>query len=223
MSKGTSETSKCRPRLAPYCAGNGVDLGCGGDLIVPDAIGVDMPRPYTSVGDRPIQLKGDATMLQWFRDEALDYIFSSHLLEDFVNTQEILTEWLRVLKLGGHLSLFLPVEMVYRDHCKKTGQTYNLAHKVPEMSLDYIRGVYENIGVTEEVHSNALIDEYSFEIVVKKIKPMPASTDYSATYAKRIRELEWTVDQIKKSPTFKMGERVARVARMLGLGTSDGR
>lgn len=218
MNEHTSETSKCRPRLAPYCQGNGVDLGCGGDLIVPDAIGVDMPKPYTSVGDRPVHLKGDATMLQWFRDEALDYIFSSHLLEDFVNTEEILTEWLRVIKVGGHLSLFLPVEMVYREHCKKTGQTYNLAHKVPEMSLDYIRGVYDRIGVTEEVHSNALINEYSFEIVVKKVKPMPASADYGPTYAKRIRELEWTIDQIKKSPTFKVGERIAKVARVFGLG-----
>lgn len=215
MTANTSETSKCRPRLAAFCVGNGLDLGCGGDLIVPDAIGVDMPRPYTTVGQSPVQLKGDATMLQWFRDESLDYIFSSHLLEDFVNTREILMEWLRVIKRGGYLCLFLPVEMIYQDHCRKTGQIYNLAHKVPDMSLDYIRAIYREIGVTEEVHAHPLVDEYSFEIVVRKVASMPADQDYSATYANRIRELEWTIQQIKASPTFKTGERIARIARFL--------
>ncbi len=217
MSEHVSETSKCRARLAPYCKGNGLDLGCGGDLIVPDAIGVDMPRPYTSVGDRPVHLKGDARMLTWFVDESIDYIFSSHLLEDFANTEEVLTEWLRVLKPGGVLILFLPVEQVYRKHCAATGQHYNESHAVPDMSLDYIRGIYNKIGVTEEVHGTPLVDAYSFEIVVRKVKSLPRSAAFGGTYHAKIRELEWIIDEIKKSPTFKIGERIAGVAKALGL------
>ena len=33
-----SETSAVRDLLAPYCAGDGLDLGYGGDPIVPHAI-----------------------------------------------------------------------------------------------------------------------------------------------------------------------------------------
>ena len=42
-----SETSKCRPRLAKFCVGYGIDIGPGGDPIVPAAIRVDLPNPYS--------------------------------------------------------------------------------------------------------------------------------------------------------------------------------
>jgi len=41
-----SETSKCRARLTPYCAGYGLDVGCGGDPIVGHALRMDLPTPY---------------------------------------------------------------------------------------------------------------------------------------------------------------------------------
>jgi len=37
-----SETSKCRSRLARYCVGAGIDIGAGGDPIVPTAVIVDL-------------------------------------------------------------------------------------------------------------------------------------------------------------------------------------
>ena len=36
--------------------------------------------------------------LYWFRDGVLDYVYSSHLLEDYVDTEAVLREWLRVLR-----------------------------------------------------------------------------------------------------------------------------
>src|SRR6516225_5766892 len=103
-----SETSKCRGRLALFCTGYGVDLGFGGDPITETAIRVDLPQPYTHVGAYGIQLGGTATSLFWFNDGVLDYVYSSHLLEDFEDTQGLLKEWLRVLKIGGRLVLFCP-------------------------------------------------------------------------------------------------------------------
>ena len=91
-----SETSRSRTTLAPFCEGYGVDLGFGGDPIAPHAIRVDLPRPYTAVGDLSVQLGGDATDLVWFRDGVLDFVYSSHLLEDFDDTERVLREWLRV-------------------------------------------------------------------------------------------------------------------------------
>jgi SAM-dependent methyltransferase len=165
-----SETSKCRARLAPYCTGYGLDLGFGGDPIVPHAIGMDMPRPYSGVGSRPVQLGGDATKLVWFADGTLDFVFSSHLLEDFVDVAPMLGEWLRVLKPGGRLIIFCPDEQVYRRHCAATGQPYNTHHVHADFSLAFVKQKLARLAVRHRVlHENPLVDIYSWEIVVEKL------------------------------------------------------
>src|SRR3972149_2826407 len=105
-----SETFRCRERLKKFCTGYGLDIGYGGDPIVPSAITVDLPKPYAKVGECPLNLGGDAGNLRWFRDTVLDYVYSSHLLEDFpaYKTEAVLREWMRVLKPRGNLILYLP-------------------------------------------------------------------------------------------------------------------
>lgn len=163
-----SETSKCRSRLAPYCIGYGLDLGFGGDPITDSAIRMDMESPYAHVGRYPVQLGGDATDLKWFRDGVLDFIFSSHLLEDFVDTEKVLREWLRVLRPGGRLIIFCPDEQRYRLHCRETGQPYNPHHIHDNFSLAFVRNALTQLGETHVLHENADVDVYSWEIVVEK-------------------------------------------------------
>ena len=74
----------------------------GATLITPNAIRVDQPTPYANTGSNPVQLGGDAANLYWFADESLDFLYSSHLLEDFENCEKVLREWLRVLRPGGY-------------------------------------------------------------------------------------------------------------------------
>jgi predicted SAM-dependent methyltransferase len=167
-----SETAKCRERLKKYIEGSGIDIGYGGDPIVDWAITIDLAEPYIHVGDHALNLAGDARNLQWFRDEVLDFVYSSHLLEDFEDTIGVLHEWLRVLKIGGHLILFCPVEQAYREHCKKTNQPRNRAHKIDNFDLYYVKNILDQIGVTETIRSNPIIDTYSFEIVAKKVRSM---------------------------------------------------
>jgi predicted SAM-dependent methyltransferase len=165
-----SETSLVRESLKRWCVGNGVDLGFGGDKIIPSAIGIDMPNPYTHLGEDPVQLGGDARNLYWFKDNVLDYVYSSHLLEDFIDTENILKEWLRVLKVGGHLVLYLPDEQVYSAHCKATGQPHNDGHKLAHFGLDHVIKSIEQTGYkTLLIHSTRIINNYSFEIVFKKL------------------------------------------------------
>lgn len=169
-----SETSKCRKRLARFCVGNGIDVGYGGDPIVPAAITIDLPNPYTRLGDHPLNLGGDARDLHWFKDGVLDYVFSSHLLEDFkeAETPKVLLEWFRVLKTRGYLVLYCPDEPVYRAHCEKTSQSYNRAHKISRFGLDYVKEVLERVlpGHYKVIHENPLIDDYSFELVIRKLR-----------------------------------------------------
>lgn len=164
-----SETSKCRGRLASWCEGSGVDLGFGGDPIAPAAVRVDFPQPYAATGAHPVQLAGDASQLRWFRDGVLDYVFSSHLLEDFGDTAAVLREWLRVLRPGGRLVLFCPDEQVYRKHCRETGQIYNEHHKHADFSLKKVKDILLAIGGVKFVHEADLVDIYSWELVAEKI------------------------------------------------------
>ena len=166
-----SETSKIRHMVLPYVKGMGVDLGYGGDPIVPSAITMDLKNPYNLVGEHPQNLWGDAHILYWFKDGVLDYVYSSHLLEDFYDTTLVLKEWLRVIKDHGVLILYLPNEKKYREVCKKTGQGYNYHHKYLDMSLEYIKkSLLDTRVITTTLleYQESGENEYSFLIIVRK-------------------------------------------------------
>ena len=220
-----SETSNCRDRLIKYCQGYGIDIGYGGDAITPSAITMDLPMPYTKVGIHPLNLGGDARNLYWFNSNALDYVFSSHLLEDFEDTEGVLREWIRVLKVGGYLVLFLPDEQIYREHCKRTGQDYNLSHKINDFSLAYVRKiVLAKFPDIEIVHENPLVDKYSFELVARKLAPSQQADESLKSELKdkdvQIDNLQATLNSIYRSRGWALltaGRNL--ITRLLPLGT----
>lgn len=163
-----SETSLCRERLIGYCTGAGLDLGFGGDPITDNAITVDLPKPYVNFGSGALNLPGDARDLHWFRDGVLDYVYSSHLLEDFADTYEVLREWLRVIKKGGQLVLYLPDVKKYRQYCSQKGERPNPHHAIEDFNLEYVKRILMRFDDVEIVYSNPSCDSYSFEIVVRK-------------------------------------------------------
>ena len=165
-----SETSRARARLSGFCAGNGADIGFGGDPITESAVRIDLEQPYTKSGAYPVQLQGDARKLKWFSDNVLDYVYSSHLLEDFDDTAPVLKEWLRVLRPAGKLILYCPDEKRYREHCRRTGQLMNVHHKHEDFSLEYVKALLEKIGSTRIIHENERADDYSWELVVEKTR-----------------------------------------------------
>jgi len=165
---GQSETSKCRSRLMQYCVGHGLDLGFGGDPITKTAIRMDSPVPYTKVGEYPVQLGGKAENLYWFKDDVLDYIYSSHLLEDFFDTEAVLKEWIRVLKPGGRLIIFCPDEQRFRKHCTETGQKYNSNHVHEFFSLEFVKQVLDRIEKTKYIYEQDNVNIYSWDLVCEK-------------------------------------------------------
>jgi len=165
-----SETSRCRSNLAKYCMGDGLDLGYGGEAINETAICVDMPRKYCNYLDQPQHLHGDARNLHWFKDDVFDYVYSSHLLEDFDDTESVLKEWVRVVKPGGKIILFLPDEQTYRKHCEKTNQPPNCMHKHDDFSLEYMERIILKIGGLEIEYKKYPVAKYSFELVFRKKK-----------------------------------------------------
>ena len=165
-----SETSKCRDRLGKFCLGTGMDIGFGGDSINKTAMNMDLRRPYTELGDDPQHLWGHCADLHWFADGQLDYIYSSHLIEDFSYEEMIviLREWLRVLKPLGHLVLYQPTEAVYKAHCDATGQSHNPGHKNDDFSFEALhKKVLPSLDVDLIYHED-FDDEYSFDLVLRK-------------------------------------------------------
>jgi predicted SAM-dependent methyltransferase len=163
-----SETSRCRANLAGFCKGDGLDIGFGGDPITPTAICMDLPKAYAKYLDNPQHLHGDARNLHWFRDGCLDYVYSSHVLEDFQDTAAVLNEWLRVLNVGGVLVLYLPDEQTYREHCREQGKPPSKHHSHDFFGLDFVKRILESRNDIEIVHENFPSGIYSFELVVRK-------------------------------------------------------
>ena len=171
----TSETSRGRHRLIKYCEGMGLDLGYGGDPIVPSAITLDgdwCGKGSPLLPHAPQNLVGDARNLYWFKDNVFDYVYSSHLLEDFTYAEQIkvLEEWLRVIKVGGYLVLYLPDEQIYRKHCEKLCKPKNVDHKNDEFGLhSLLFKVVYYIKNVEVVASVDFCEDYSFYTVLRKI------------------------------------------------------
>ena len=167
-----SEIIRCRSKLAKYCEGMGLNLGFSGDPIAPTAITVHLPQSCACPDSHPQNLAGDAVRFHWLSDGSFDYVFSCHLLEDFPpsDTLNIVLELSRVLKPDGHLVLYLPDVQLYRAHCERTGQDYNPAHQNHDLSLAWFeKEVVFNLDNLRVVHSDPLVEECSFEIVVQKV------------------------------------------------------
>jgi predicted SAM-dependent methyltransferase len=131
------EVSKWRSLILPFAIGNGIDIGYGGYALSPTTINMDLPGKY-SHGTDPQHLTGDGRKLEWFRDNTLDYVFSSHVLEDFSTEEKktVLAEWWRVVKAPmGYLILLLPDEKRYREYCASQLQGHNPRHKDMDFGL----------------------------------------------------------------------------------------
>lgn len=112
-----NEAAKIRWELVPYMRGRALDLGCGPFKVFPHFIGVDNGHHDKAYGwnSRADVLVDTCEKLVLFASESVDCVFSSHLLEhiEYDKVPEALSEWMRVLRKGGHLCLYLPADDAY--------------------------------------------------------------------------------------------------------------
>lgn len=157
------ETDACRKRLAPFCCGQGLDLGCGAVKIRPEAYGVDY------IMQAGVDEIADVRCLPGLADCTKDYVFSSHCLEDIVDTEAALREWIRVLKHGGNLVLYLPDADYY--YCR--GHHLANVNHCHDFYIEDIQAVLDRIGLTKTIHTERFgpvykVGEWSFEFVARK-------------------------------------------------------
>ena len=165
-----SETSIARNVLSPFCNGFGIDIGFGGDAITENAITFDLPNPYRKDKGKQI-LRGDCRNLDFICNDVFDYVYSSHLLEDFTYEElpSIIKEWRRILKTGGLFIVNCPDQQRFISHCKKTGQPLNHSHKEKDFSLQTFKAIVEKVGLWQTVFVEPKIGDYSWYLVLKKI------------------------------------------------------
>lgn len=152
-------------RFTQWLKGDGLDIGYGGRPCCESAICIDQWKQAPN--GAWTHLTGDATVLRWFRDGVLDYVFSSHCLEDIVDTKSALREWCRVLKPGGFLLLTCPNEQAYRAFA---GDARNLAHKHENFSLEF---------VLSKLPSFMRILHKQYPVIRDAQYPIPAGTDFN--------------------------------------------
>jgi SAM-dependent methyltransferase len=151
-----------------YFVGSGLDVGGKPD---PLALYTEMFCQMTAVKTWDWE-DGDAQFLAGVPDGAFDFVHSSHCLEHLVDPVIGLTNWLRVVRPGGHLVVTVPDEDLYeqgifpstfnRDH-KWTFTIFKPTSWSPKSVnlLDLIRG----LGIDSElVRMEQLAASYRFEL-----------------------------------------------------------
>lgn len=94
------------PIAAQFCAGRGLDIGCG-KWPLPGAVPIDLENGGNAYG---------------LPQGPFDYIFSSHCLEHLSDPIEALEHWRSRLRPGGVLFLYLPhpdMEYWLPQNCRK--------------------------------------------------------------------------------------------------------
>jgi ADP-heptose:LPS heptosyltransferase/predicted SAM-dependent methyltransferase len=161
------ESSKVRWELVPYFNGKCLDIGAGAYKVFPHFSSVDNGHHW---GQQWTDIRvNDAKDLSQLGSASWDLAYSSHLLEHFhyEDVPQVLREWMRVTKLGGHLILYVPDEAQY----PKCGTEYANGDHKWDCSFDKVIAAMEKVEcgwdlIDYQVRSEE--DEYSLFFVFKK-------------------------------------------------------
>lgn len=136
------------------CLGKGLDIGAS-SWSLPGAIPVQDERGQ------------NAYALDNFQDGELDYIFSSHCLEHLERWQEALRLWIRKIKIGGIIFLYLPHDSM--KLWRKGGPWVGYAHKwVPTAAV--INKFLEKNGMEISEYVPDKDKHWCFYIIARRIK-----------------------------------------------------
>jgi len=169
-----AESHKIRWEIVEFTRGRVLDIGAGLFKAFPHFIGVDNCEDTRRFGHpiKPDVFVPDAQDLSLFASEQFDAVFSSHLLEhiDQKHVVKTLREWWRVVKVGGHMVLYLPDETLY----PKVGEEG--ANKDHRWNVSYVLLVelMQKTGVDWDLvdwQRRGEDQEYSLYTVFKKLPP----------------------------------------------------
>lgn len=163
-----SETDKVRHLVRPFIKGPKIlDIGFGGDKVVPEATSMDIPNMYAHTGGDLIDIERSIEQpVLPEHTKQFDTVYSSHLIEDFINTNKIIEKHLDYMKDDGVLILVFPDQRKFVEHCNATGQPLNSHHKHYDMGLKFMLDVMND--KYQVIYTNDCEIDYNCIVVVKK-------------------------------------------------------
>lgn len=194
------EAGKVKYLLTPYTRGAVLDMGCGPSKAFPHFIGVDSCKD-TELFNIPIRpdvncdVSDPKAIYATFEPGSCDAIFSSHCLEHIEDHAAALRAWWDIIKVGGHLCLYLP----HRDHYPNIGTPgANPDHKHDFIDLDIL------LAMDFTTHFDVLVNEvrdqgreYSFLLVLKKLDaPHVGPYSYVLEAEARALRLEHKIEHV---------------------------
>lgn len=115
-----------------FLTGEGLDMGCGNcPLLRDDCIHVDQAPQPIAVEQVDLESIIQANAVTFDPNYKVDYIFSSHMVEDLPSKQAIidcLNGWVKLLRPGGYIVLLLPDMQLERYPTVESGG--NPSHRV---------------------------------------------------------------------------------------------
>lgn len=144
-----------------------LDLGCGNNKTIPEAIGVDMVSRdaviETLVGNpnSEADVTADVSQELPFESDYADTIIARHILEHLVDTVQVLKQWIAVLKPHGRLIIAVPDQDIVNSI------PMNLEH-VACWNKNSLKALLEllNLKIIEQIDSN---NGVSFVTIAEKV------------------------------------------------------
>ncbi|MFN8545731.1 MAG: methyltransferase domain-containing protein [Candidatus Binatia bacterium] len=168
------EASKIREEVLPYLEGRSVvDLGCGGQKIVPWAVGVDDcsegPIKELPAVDVRASVAPGGDLAAALGGRRFDVVFSSHTLEHVrAPIGETLRYWLELVVPGGRLILYLPDERYYvYDPSNPTARTPTHAHLLTRDTFVWHLEQVPNLEI-ELARMDLGPERYSFLVIARR-------------------------------------------------------
>lgn len=162
-----------------YCSGIGLDIGPTGKgtvdvvSILPTAIALDLDYPGYNGTDLP------------FPNASQDYIFSSHCLEHITDYKTTLKEWMRALKVGGHLVISVP----HRD-------LYEKKLTLPSRFNDDHKRFYTASSLCKEIEESLPINSFRIRHLLENDEGHWYEDD-EFTHGRHCYEIEIVVEKLK--------------------------
>lgn len=142
---------------------NGLDLGCNNKKKINYAVGVDQDR---CVG-KTNELVWDGTKELPFRDEVLDFICGSHIIEHIKDPVQAIEDWLKKLRVGGLLLLIVPHKKYIPNIGTEQADPTHLNDFLPQ---DFFDNVCNKLNTKCKLVSfNKINNNWSFDCFLEKL------------------------------------------------------
>jgi len=141
-----------KEKALKYCKGRGIDIGAGAWPLEGAFAIENIPEE-------------NAYKLDRFPDASLDFIFSSHCVEHLEKWPEALLLWIKKLKSGGILFLYMPHESM---KLWRPGSIYGMGH-VWSPTWQVLNPFLEKSGMEILEYESGRDKFWSFHIAARKI------------------------------------------------------